>query len=206
MIFHPIKKLVEAGVDEILVVTGTEHAGAVIGLLGSGRDFGCKFTYRVQDEAGGIAQALGLAEAFGRGGRLMVLLGDNIFEQSLRPFAKAFMEQERGAKILLKVVERAERFGVAVIDMWKVHCLVEKPSNPVSQHAVTGCYFYDASVFDVIRMLEPSLRGELEITDVNNAYVRSGTLTYDILDGAWTDAGTFESLRYACDLVDNLRR
>jgi glucose-1-phosphate thymidylyltransferase len=201
MIFHPVKKLVEAGIREILIVTGTDHMGDVVALLGSGKDFGCEFTYRVQDEAGGIAQALGLARRFGRGGRLAVVLGDNIFESSVAGFADAYRRQPSGAKILLKEVSDPARYGVAVTDGDRVVEIVEKPKQPRSNLAVTGIYFYDESVFDVIAGLKPSARGELEITDVNNAYLARGDLTFDVLPGFWTDAGTFESLKHASDLV-----
>ncbi len=201
MIFHPVKKLVEAGIKEILIVTGTEHMGAVVGLLGSGKDFGCQLTYRVQDEAGGIAQALGLARGFGRGGRLVVVLGDNIFETSLAPFADAFRKQSGGAKILVKEVPDPGRYGVAVTKGKTVVSIIEKPKDPPSALAVTGIYFYDESVFDVIAELLPSGRGEMEITDVNNAYIARGELTFDALPGWWTDAGTFESLKLANELA-----
>jgi glucose-1-phosphate thymidylyltransferase len=201
MIFHPVKKLIEAGIKEILIVTGTEHMGAVVALLGSGKDFGCELTYRVQDEAGGIAQALGLARRFGRGGRLAVVLGDNIFESSLAPFASAFRKQPHGAKILVKQVPDPGRYGVAVTEGGKVVRIIEKPKDPPSDLAVTGVYFYDENVFEVIRELRPSARGELEITDVNNAYIARGELTFDTLPGWWTDAGTFESLKLANELA-----
>jgi len=206
MIFHPVKKLVEAGIVEILIVTGTEHMGDVVGLLGSGRDFGCEFTYRVQDEAGGIAQALGLAKRFGRGGRLVVILGDNIFESSIAPFADAYRRQEAGAKILLQEVDDPGRYGVAVTEGGRVVRIVEKPKDPPSRLAVTGIYFYDEQVHDVIAGLRPSARGELEITDVNNAYIARGELTCDVLPGWWTDAGTFESLDRARDLISGRGR
>ena len=201
MIFHPVKKLVEAGVREILVVTGTDHMGDVVGLLGSGKEFGCEFTYRVQDEAGGIAQALGLAHRFGRGGRLAVILGDNIFESSIGPFADAFRAQPTGAKVLVQEVPDPGRYGVAVTEGARVVKIIEKPKQPPSNLAVTGIYFYDESVFEVVRTLAPSGRGELEITDVNNAYIARGDLSFDVLPGWWTDAGTFESLKHANDLA-----
>jgi glucose-1-phosphate thymidylyltransferase len=206
MIFHPIKKLVEAGIGEILVVTGTEHMGAVVGLLGSGKDFGCEFTYRGQDQAGGIAQALGLARRFGRGGRLAVILGDNIFESSIAPFADAYRRQVRGAKILVQEVDDPGRYGVAVTEGERVVHVVEKPKDPPSRLAVTGIYFYDEQVHEIIAGLRPSARGELEITDVNNAYIARGELTFDVLPGWWTDAGTFESLDKATELVEGRRR
>jgi len=202
MIFHPLKKLIDAGVKEILIVTGTDHMGDVVGLLGSGKEFGCELTYRVQDEAGGIAQALGLARRFGRGGRICVILGDNIFEGSIRPFADAFRKQPSGAKILVQSVPDPGRYGVAVTEGNRVVKIIEKPKDPPSDLAVTGIYFYDESVFEIISTLRPSGRGELEITDVNNAYIARGDLTFDVLGGWWTDAGTFDSLRTANDLVE----
>jgi glucose-1-phosphate thymidylyltransferase len=205
MIFHPVKKLVEAGITEILIVTGTDHMGDVVALLGSGKEFGCEFTYRVQDEAGGIAQALGLARRFGRGGRLAVILGDNIFESSIADFAAAFRRQPSGAKILLQEVPDPGRYGVAVTEGNRVVSIVEKPKDPPSSLAVTGIYFYDESVYEVIAALKPSRRGELEITDVNNAFIARGDLTFDILPGWWTDAGTFESLKHASELADSLK-
>jgi glucose-1-phosphate thymidylyltransferase len=201
MIFSPVKKLVEANIREILIVTGPDHMGDVVSLLGSGKDFGCEFTYRVQSEAGGIAQALGLARGFGRGGRLAVILGDNIFESSIAGFADAYRAQASGAKVLVKEVDDPGRYGVAEVQGDRVVRIVEKPKQPVSRLAVTGIYFYDESVHDVIAGLRPSARGELEITDVNNAYIARGDLTFDVLPGWWTDAGTFESLAHANDLV-----
>jgi glucose-1-phosphate thymidylyltransferase len=176
--------------------------GDVVSLLGSGKDYGCEFTYRVQDEAGGIAQALGLAQRFGRGGRLAVILGDNIFESSLAPFAEAYRRQARGAKVLLQEVHDPGRYGVAITDGTRVLRIVEKPKDPPSNLAVTGIYFYDAAVYEIIAELKPSARGELEITDVNNAYIARGDLTFDVLPGWWTDAGTFESLKHASELVE----
>ena len=201
MIFHPLRKLTEAGIDEILVVTGVEHMGDVVTLLGSGKDFGCRFTYKVQDEAGGIAQALGLAENFAGRDLVCVVLGDNLFLDSLRPFVDAFREQGSGARLLLKQVPDPQRYGVAEVDGTRVVRIVEKPKQPKSDLAVVGIYFYDAEVFGVIRTLKPSARGELEITDVNNHYLRAGTLRCDRLTGWWTDAGTFESLHAANELV-----
>jgi len=201
MIFHPVKKLIEAGIKEILIVTGTEHMGDVVSLLGSGHEMGCEFTYRVQDQAGGIAQALGLARRFGAGGRLAVILGDNIFESSIAPFAQSFREQPSGAKVLLQKVHDPSRYGVAVAEGNKVVKIIEKPKDPPSDLAVTGIYFYDHTVFDVISTLKPSGRGELEITDVNNAFIERGDMTCDTLPGWWTDAGTFPSLRHANDLL-----
>jgi len=201
MIYYPIEKLTAIGIEEVLIVTGVEHMGDVVGLLGSGREFGCRFTYKVQDEAGGIAQALGLAENFANGGAITVILGDNIFQTSLNDHARRFLDQGEGARLLLKQVPDPERFGVAEVHNGKVLGIEEKPRRPKSDYAVTGIYFYDGSVFDVIRTLKPSGRGELEITDVNNSYVSSGQMTYDMMDGWWTDAGTFESLIRANELV-----
>ena len=201
MIYYPIEKMTSIGVEEILIVTGIEHMGDVVSLLGSGKQFGCRFTYKVQDEAGGIAQALGLAENFAKEKPVVVILGDNVFEANLRDYADRFISQKTGARILLKQVPNPERFGVAQVSGDKIIAIEEKPEKPKSDYAIIGIYFYDASVFDIIRGLEPSARGELEITDVNNAYIAKGRLAYDILEGWWTDAGTFESLDRANDLV-----
>lgn len=201
MVYYPIEKLTSIGIEEILVVTGVEHMGDVVGLLGSGKDFGCRFTYKVQDEAGGIAQALGMAEDFAGGRRLVVILGDNIFQASLKTYAQKFLAQKRGTRILLKQVPNPQRFGVAELSGGKVIGIEEKPKKPKSDYIVTGIYFYDANVFDIIRTLKPSSRGELEITHVNDAYIAKGELDYDILDGWWTDAGTFESFVRANELV-----
>jgi len=197
MIFHPVHKLTEAGIDEILIVTGVEHMGDVVNLLGSGKDFNCRFTYKVQDEAGGIAQALGLAENFAGDSPLCVILGDNIFQDSIAPFVKAFRKQERGARLLLKQVHDPQRYGVAEIDGSRVVRIVEKPKKPKSDLAVVGIYFYDARVFDIIRTLKPSARGELEITDVNNHYVDEGLMEHDVIDGFWGDAGESIDVYYA---------
>lgn len=201
MIYYPIDKLVSAGIEEILIVTGIEYMGDVVNLLGSGKDFGCRFTYKVQDEAGGIAQALALAEDFSYGKLLAVILGDNIFRAGLKEYIDRFKAQEKGARILLKQVEDPQRFGVAEISDNRVIKIEEKPKNPKSDYAITGIYFYDPSVFDIIRTLKPSARGELEISDVNNAYIEKGELAFDILEGWWSDAGTFESLSKVNELV-----
>lgn len=201
MIYYPIERLVGAGIEELLIVTGVEHMGDVVGLLGSGRDFGCRFTYKVQDEAGGIAQALGLAENFAGGDRLAVVLGDNIFQDELKADAERFARQSSGARILLKEVPDPQRFGVAEVRDGRVIGIEEKPTAPTSSFAVTGIYFYDADVFEIVRTLEPSGRGELEISDVNNAYVERGDLTFGMLEGWWSDAGTFESLARVQTLV-----
>ncbi|MEW5764824.1 MAG: sugar phosphate nucleotidyltransferase [Acidobacteriota bacterium] len=203
MIYYPIEKLLEIGIHHILIVTGTEHMGAVVNLLGSGKDFGCAFTYKVQDEAGGIAQALSLAENFSGGSPLTVILGDNLFEDGLSSLTERFLRDQKGegARIALKEVPDPHRFGVATLEGDRVVKIVEKPKEPESRWAVTGVYVYDAQVFDLIRTLKPSARGELEITDVNNAYIQMGRLGYEFLQGWWTDAGTFDSLAHANTLV-----
>jgi glucose-1-phosphate thymidylyltransferase len=202
MIYHPISKLIEIGIQEILIVTGVEHMGDVVSLLGSGKDFGCRFTYKVQDEAGGIAQALGLAKSFVDKDLICVILGDNVFEDSLKPFAETFVKHKKGAKVLIKEVSDPERFGVVELKDGKVVSIEEKPEKPKSKFAITGIYFYDHEVFNIIRGLKPSARGELEISDVNRTYLQKGRLAYDVLSGWWTDAGTFESLERAALLAE----
>ena len=201
MIWYPLWKLKEAGVDEILLVTGTEHMGDVVALMGSGKDFGCRFTYKVQDEAGGIAQALGLAENFAGGSPICVILGDNIFQDNLKPEVEAYEKQGKGARILLKPVDDPQRYGVAEVKDGKVVGIEEKPKAPKSNLSVTGIYFYDAAVFDIIRTVKPSGRGEMEITDVNNTYIERGQMTSGTFQGWWTDAGTFPSLAHANELA-----
>jgi glucose-1-phosphate thymidylyltransferase len=201
MIFYPIEKLTAIGIQEILIVTGIEHMGDVVSLLGSGSNFGCRFTYKVQDQAGGIAQALALAENFAKERPMAVILGDNIFRASLKTYAEKFIAQQAGARILLKQVPYPQRFGVAELSGDRIIGIEEKPEKPKSDYAVTGIYFYDAAVFDIIRTLKPSGRGELEITHVNQAYIAKSQLAYDIIEGWWTDAGTFESLNNANELV-----
>jgi glucose-1-phosphate thymidylyltransferase len=201
MIYCPIEKLIGAGIEEILIVTGTEHMGDMVNLLGSGRDFHCRFTYKVQDKAGGIAQALSLAENFAHGDPIAVILGDNIFEDALRPYADAFRAQRKGARIIGKDVSDPERFGVAEVSGDRVLSIEEKPKKPKSNIAVTGIYFYDSQVFDIIRACQPSARGEMEITDVNNAYIERGELCFDRMSGWWSDAGTFQSLAHVNSLV-----
>jgi glucose-1-phosphate thymidylyltransferase len=202
MIYHPIEKLTGAGIEEILIVTGTEHMGDVVNLLGSGKEFGCRFTYKVQDTAGGIAQALGLAENFAGGDSMLVILGDNVFSSDLKSAAQSY--PGKGAKIMIKEVDDPSRFGVAEIVGDRVTGIEEKPENPKSSYCVTGIYFYDNHVFDLIRNLKPSGRGELEITDVNNFYIQSGGMTFDLLEGWWTDAGTPDSYRLANELAMDL--
>jgi glucose-1-phosphate thymidylyltransferase len=201
MLWHPVWKLKSAGMDEILIVTGTEHMGSVVGSLGSGKDFGCRFTYKVQDEAGGIAQALALAENFAGSDSLCVILGDNIFQDDLAPEVAAFQAQGKGARIMLKPVEDPQRFGVAEVKDGRVVSIEEKPKAPKSNLSVTGIYFYDNSVFDIIRTVKPSGRGEMEITDVNNAYIARNEMSFGTFNGWWTDAGTFPSLALANTLA-----
>jgi glucose-1-phosphate thymidylyltransferase len=202
MIYYPISKLKQASIDDIFIVTGKEHAGAIVNLLGSGYEMGLKFTYRIQDQTGGIAQALGLAEGFVGDDSCVVILGDNIFEDSICSFVDNFKTQKQAAKVILKQVDDPNRYGVAELKGSKIISIEEKPENPKSNYCVTGIYMYDNSVFDIIRALKPSKRGELEISDVNNEYIKRGLLTSDIFEGWWTDAGTFESLAYANMLVE----
>ncbi|ANE47055.1 spore coat protein [Paenibacillus swuensis] len=204
MIFHSISKLKEAGIIDILVVTGKDHMGDVVNLLGSGASMGTNFTYKVQDEAGGIAQALSLAEQFVCGDQMVVILGDNVFSESITSFVNNFAEQEVGAKILIQEVHDPGRYGVTELQGDKIISIEEKPQKPKSNFAVTGIYMYDSRVFEIIKTLKPSGRGELEITDVNNAYISDNQLTYDILTGWWTDAGTHASLSKANELAYEL--
>ncbi|WP_029192303.1 sugar phosphate nucleotidyltransferase [Paenibacillus harenae] len=204
MIFHSIAKLKEADIQDILIVTGKEHMGDVVNLLGSGHEFGVALTYKVQDEAGGIAQALGLAEHFVNGDQMVVILGDNVFEDSIFPFVHNFRQQQKGAKILIQEVHDPQRYGVPELDGDRIISIEEKPKQPKSSYAVTGIYMYDSKVFDIVKMLKPSDRGELEITDVNNAYIEADELSYDILHGWWTDAGTHASLTRANELAKEL--
>jgi glucose-1-phosphate thymidylyltransferase len=201
MIHYPIRCLLMAGIDEVLVVTGGEHAGDFLRLLKNGKHLGIRhLEYAYQEGSGGIADALKLAQDFADGEKICVILGDNIIEKNVKPAAAAFREQNAGAKILLKRVPDPHRFGVAQLEGDRITRIIEKPKQPPSDLAVTGIYFYDNEVFDICQTLKPSARGELEITDVNNEYLRRGTLTHDILDGWWTDAGTFESLFRASTL------
>ena len=202
MIYYPIQTLVNAGIQDILIVTGGKSAGEFLRLLGNGKEFGLKHVnYTYQEGEGGIAQALGLAEFFADGEPICVVLGDNIIETNVCKAAEDFRKQGKGAKIILKQVPDADRFGVAEIQGDRVVGIEEKPKAPKSNLAVIGIYFYDATVFEKIKRLKPSGRGKLEITDVNNFYIQEGTLTYEMLDGWWTDAGTFESLLHANNLV-----
>ncbi len=202
MIYYPITTLVNAGVKDILLVTGGHNAGDFLRLLGNGAEFGLKhLNYTYQRGEGGIADALKLAEHFCGGDRLVVVLGDNIIERNIVRAVAAFAEQQHGAKILLKEVPDPHRFGVATLAGNRVVKIVEKPKQPESNLAVIGIYMYDAQVFEIARSLKPSARGELEITDVNNAYIERGQLSFDVIEGWWTDAGTFESLFRASERV-----
>jgi glucose-1-phosphate thymidylyltransferase len=207
MIYYPIQTLVDAGIREILIVTGGKNAGDFLRLLGNGKEFGLPhLQYTYQEGEGGIAEALALAEHFADGEKICVILGDNIIEGSIRDAVEDFRKQLVGAKLLLKEVPDAHRFGVAEIRGNRIVAIEEKPKRPKSAYAVTGIYMYDNAVFDKIRTLIPSERGELEITDVNNIYIREGTMTFSFLQGWWTDAGTFDSLARATNLVMQLRR
>lgn len=202
MIYYPIQTLVNAGIREIMLVTGGNNAGDFLKLLGNGKEFGLEhLDYTYQEGEGGIADALRLAEYFADGEPICVVLGDNIIEGNIVKAARAFEDQKVGAKILLKEVPDPQRFGVPVLNGTQVVRIEEKPKHPKSSYAVTGIYFYDARVFSIIKTLKPSGRGELEITDVNNAYIEAGQLTWDVLEGWWTDAGTIESLHRANLLV-----
>jgi glucose-1-phosphate thymidylyltransferase len=202
MIYYPLQALLNAGIEDILIVTGGNYAGDFLRLLGNGHDFGLKhINYTYQEGEGGIAAALILAEFFADKDKICVILGDNIIEKNIRTAVQAFERQQEGAKIILKEVPDPQRFGVPVLEGDKIVRIEEKPKAPRSPYAVTGIYLYDKKVFDIIKTLRPSDRGELEITDVNNAYIEKGQLTWEVLDGWWTDAGTFESLLKASQLV-----
>jgi glucose-1-phosphate thymidylyltransferase len=204
MVFYPIEKLVQAGLTEIMIVTGGPHAGHFLKVLGNGKRFGLKeIHYAYQEGEGGIGAALALTEHFVDGGRVVALLGDNLFQDDLGPALTRFMEQESGARIFLKEVDDPERFGVASVSGGKVVGVEEKPAQPKSNLAVTGAYMYDRAVFDILRTMKPSGRGEMEITDVSNVYISRGTLMWEKLGGWWTDAGTFDSLADANQLVRN---
>jgi glucose-1-phosphate thymidylyltransferase len=202
MIYYPIRTLVNAGITEIMIVTGGNSAGDFLKLLGNGKAFGLKhLNYTYQEGEGGIAEALSLVEDFTDGDPLCVVLGDNIIEGNIESVVRAYLQQGRGAKIMLKKVADPQRFGVPELDGRRVLRIEEKPAVPKSEYAVVGIYLYDAEVFSIIRTLEPSARNELEITDVNNAYIARDQMTWDELEGWWTDAGTFESLLRASNLV-----
>jgi len=202
MIYYPIQTLINAGIDDILIVTGGNNAGDFLKLLGNGKEFGLKhINYTYQEGEGGIAEALRLAEFFASGEKICVVLGDNVIEKNIRRAVKNFQKQKEGAKILLKEVPDPERFGVPELREDRIVRIEEKPKEPKSQYAVIGIYLYDSEVFNITQTLKPSHRGELEITDVNNRYIEKGLMTWDILEGWWTDAGTFESLLRANQLV-----
>jgi glucose-1-phosphate thymidylyltransferase len=202
MIYYPIQTLVAAGISDILIVTGGNHAGEFLRLLGKGKEFGLEtLSYTYQEGESGIADALMLARRFAQNDRIVVILGDNILEDNLQRSVEAFERQKSGARILLKRVRDAQRFGVPSFENGRILSITEKPARPASDYAVTGVYMYDATVFDIIAGLRPSGRGEMEITDVNNAYLGRGDLEHDVLEGWWTDAGTFESLFHANQLV-----
>ena len=202
MVYYPIRTLVNAGIDEILIVTGGNNAGDFLRLLGNGSEFGLRhLNYTYQEGEGGIAAALSLAEYFADDDKVVVVLGDNIIEKNIGKAVESFRGQKEGAKILLKEVPDPQRFGVPAFEEGKIIRVDEKPKVPASSYAVIGIYMYDSGVFDFIKTLKPSERGELEITDVNNFYIRAGKMTWDVLDGWWTDAGTFESLQYAGKMV-----
>lgn len=202
MIFYPLQTLVDAGVRDILIVTGGQNAGDFLRLLQNGKEFGLQqLSFAYQEGEGGIADALRLAEPFARGEKICVVLGDNIIEGDIREAAENFNRQEKGARVLLKKVDDPERFGVPVFEGERIVRIEEKPKQPKSPYAVVGIYFYDASVFDRIKQLKPSARNEYEITDINNAYIAEGTLRHSVMEGWWTDAGTFESLWHASNMV-----
>ena len=202
MIYYPIEALINAGIKDIMIVTGGKKSGDFLSLLGNGSDFGLKhLNYTYQKGEGGIAEALGLCAHWAAGESVCVILGDNIIEKNITRAVRHFEEQKSGAKIMLKEVHDPERFGVAELKGERVLSIEEKPKRPRSNLAVIGIYLYDARVFEIIKTLEPSDRGELEITDVNNWYIRDGSMTCEVLDGWWTDAGTFESLLRAANLV-----
>jgi len=206
MIYYPIQTLIEAGINEILIVTGGNSAGDFLRLLRNGAEFGLKhLNYAYQEGEGGIAAALSLAEHFADGGPVCVVLGDNILEKSIKESVRKFRHQGSGAKILLSKVPDPQRFGVPVLEGDKILRIDEKPANPGSPYAVIGVYMYDNRVFDITRSLKPSERGELEITDVNNVYIKAGDMSWDVLEGWWTDAGTFDSLLRASNLVAKIR-
>lgn len=202
MIYYPIEALVKAGIEDIMIVTGGNSSGDFLKLLGNGSEFGLKdIFYTYQKGEGGIAEALGLAEHFAAGDKVVVILGDNIIEDDLKPYVKKFSSQKKGARILLKEVEDPQRFGVPVFKNGKIIKVEEKPKKPQSQYAVVGIYMFNNDVFNIIKTLKPSKRGELEISDVNNRYINKKQMEYDVLNGYWTDAGTFESLLNANQLV-----
>ncbi|MGH4123598.1 MAG: sugar phosphate nucleotidyltransferase [Clostridium sp.] len=204
MIYYLIAKMKQADITDIMIISGKEHMGAIVNLLGSGYEYGVKYTFRIQDQPGGIAEALGLCEEFVGKDSCTVLLGDNIFEDDICEYVKNFKKRGQGAELLLKKVPDPERYGIAEIENGRIISIEEKPKNPKGDCCVTGIYMYDNRVFQVIKELKPSSRGELEITDVNNWYLKDGSLTYDIMKGWWTDAGTFSSLMNANILAKDI--
>jgi len=206
MIFYPMETMINAGIKKALIVTGHENAGDFMKLLGSGKDFGAEFTYKIQDESGGIAQALSLAKDFVGNEKFIVILGDNIIEDNLKEAVEKFEKNSHEAMIFLKEVEDPARFGVAEVKGDKIISIEEKPKHPKSRLVVTGVYMYSPSVFDIIKTLRPSARGEYEITDINNEYIKRGKLSWSLLKGFWSDAGTFTSLYRAAQLVKNKKK
>lgn len=206
MIYYPLQTLIKVGIKEIFIVSGPEHAGHFLRLLGSGRDFGVNLTYEIQDEAGGIGQALGLADDFTVDDKCITILGDNIFEEDITPYVKEFEKQKEGARIFLKEVgeEEAKRFGTALVEGDKVTYVEEKPKKPKSNFAITGLYMFDSQVFGILKNLKPSQRGEIEIADAMTAYVKKNQLYYNIIRGFWSDAGTFDSLLRASSFVKEM--
>ncbi len=201
MIFNPIKQLISAEIKDILVITSTEHMGDIVNVLGSGEEFGVDFTYKVQETAGGVAHALRLGEHFANNEKIIVVLADNVAVKSIKPYVDKFRKQKTGARVLLKEVSEPTSFGIAALDEQKIVEIEEKPGKPKTNFAVIGYYMYDEKVFDLIKQQELSERGEFEITDVNNEYIRRGEMEYDILEGDWADAGTFESLQIANQML-----
>lgn len=208
MIYYPLESMKRAGIEEVLIVTNPEHAGQFINLFRSGREFGLRFFYEIQDEPGGLSQGVGLAESFAEGEKILAILGDNIFTHDLSSAVKKFERREKGAMIFAKEVENAKEYGVVELnDLGKVLSIVEKPEKPKSRLAQTGIYMYDKRVFDLIRSLEPSARGELEITDLNNRYAAEGTLECEVIPTWWVDAGTsFDDLLRANQIVAEIIR
>lgn len=204
LVYYPIETLLSGGMKDIMIISGPEHSGDLLNQLGSGREFGAHFTYEIQEKPGGLAQALGLAEDFADGEPVTMILGDNIYTDDLSSVLTRFSPP--GAKVFLKEVPDPKRFGVPEISGNSITRIVEKPDQPATNYAVTGLYMYDGGVFDIIRTLKPSPRGELEITDVNNVYIARGQLTYEVISGEWIDAGTFDSLLLASTIVAKLRR
>ncbi len=204
MILHLLAKIKETGIKDIVIVSGREHMGQITSLLGNGQEFGLNLIYKIQDRPGGIAEALGVCEEVVGDDKSLVILGDNIFKDNINQYVKKFMKQDKGAKVLLKEVNDPKRYGIANIEGDRIIDIEEKPKIPKTNYCVTGIYMYDPMVFDVVKTLKPSNRGELEITDVNNWYVKNSLLTYDTLKGWWIDAGTFSSLHTANNLANDI--